>query len=67
MSQDEDLPADAQAGGLQHQLHGFRDGHEVALHLRVGDRHRPAGGDLALEVSTTLPRQPSTLPKRTDT
>ena len=34
---------------LQHQLHRLRDGHEVAAHLRVGDRHRAAGLDLPQE------------------
>ncbi len=44
---------DAPLGGhrtrLQDQAHGLRDGHEVAGHLRVGDRDRPAGEDLAQE------------------
>ena len=35
--------------GLQHEADGFGDGHEVAGHLGVGDRDRPALDDLAEE------------------
>ena len=35
--------------GLEHQLHGLADGHEVATHLGVGDGNRPAGFDLPEE------------------
>ena len=35
---------------MQHQPHGFGDGHEVPDDLRVGDRQRPAAGDLFLEA-----------------
>ncbi len=47
--EDEDLAALAHGPGLQHELRRLRDGHEVALHVRVGDRHRPAVGDLVPE------------------
>ena len=39
----------AQRAGPDDQLHRLRDGHEVAVHPRVGDGHRTAGGDLAAE------------------
>ena len=47
--EDIDLAALAHAGGLQHQLAGLGDGHEVADDLRVGDGHRAAGLDLPAE------------------
>ena len=50
----EDLAAAAERAGLQHQLHRLRDGHEVAAHLRVRDRHRPAG--LRSAAGTSAPR-----------
>ena len=34
---------------LQHQLHGFGNGHEIPLHLRFGDRDGDAFGNLFLE------------------
>ena len=43
-------PCDERAG-LQHELHGLLDAHEVARHLRVGHRHRAAGRDLAAGTS----------------
>ena len=45
--QDEDLAVAAQDAGLEHQLAGLGDGHEVAGHVRVGDRDRAAPLDLA--------------------
>ena len=42
------LPA-VHGGGLDDQLDGLMDGHEVAGHVRVGDRHRAAGLDLGPE------------------
>ena len=45
----EDLTAAAHGGGLQDELDGFGDGHEVAAHLGMGDGDRTAGGDLLLE------------------
>ena len=42
------LPACAEACSTR--LHGLRDGHEEARHLRVGDGHRAAAGDLLLEA-----------------
>ena len=45
----EDLAALAHGGGLEHELDGLGDGHEVARHLRVRDGDGPAGGDLLLE------------------
>ena len=36
--EDEDLAALAHGGGLEDQLAGLRDGHEVALHLRDASR-----------------------------
>ncbi len=35
--------------GLEHEAHGFGDGHEVARHLGIGDRDRSALDDLAEE------------------
>ena len=45
----EHLAALADRAGLQHELHRLRDGHEVAAHLGVGDRHRAAALDLPQE------------------
>ena len=45
----EDLPAVGHRARLQHEAHRLGDGHEVAGHLRAGDRHRPAVEDLAQE------------------
>src|ERR1035437_3570479 len=42
-----DLPVRTKSGGLQHKLHRRRDGHEVARHIFMRDRHRTTGGDLA--------------------
>lgn len=43
------LTALAHAAGLQHQLAGLGDGHEIADNLRMGDGHRAAGLDLPAE------------------
>src|SRR5690606_38228608 len=40
--EDEDLAALAHASRLQDELAGLGDGHEIAAHLRVRDRDRPA-------------------------
>src|SRR5437016_4278448 len=45
----EDLSTAAQRTRLEHQLDRFGDGHEVATHLRMRDRERPAGADLFQE------------------
>ena len=64
----EDLAAVAHRRSLQHQLHRLRDGHEVAFHVGMGDRHRPARCDLVAGRSVPRCRAlPSTLPKRTAT
>ncbi len=47
--QHEYLAALADGPGLQHQLHRLRDGHEIAAHLRVGNRERTALADLPEE------------------
>ena len=43
------LTAARHAAGLDHQLSGLRDQHEVANDVGVGDGDRPAGADLLLE------------------
>jgi len=43
------LPALANGGGLEDELGGLGDSHEVPGHVRVGDGHWPAGGDLLSE------------------
>ena len=45
----EHFPALADRARLQHQLHRLRDGHEIAAHLGMGDRDRPAALDLPEE------------------
>ena len=57
----------AHRAGLQHELRGLRDRHEIALDIRMRNRHRAATGDLLRKRGTTLPVDPSTLPKRTMT
>ena len=62
----EDVARLADAAGLDHQLRGLRDRHEVARHPRVGDgdrdrRRRSARGRSGSRSRTT----PSTLPNRT--
>ena len=47
--EDEDLAAPGVGACLQDQTHRFRDGHEVADDVRVGDCHRAAGLDLLLK------------------
>src|ERR1019366_7797166 len=42
-----DLPVRTKSCGLQHKLYRRRDGHEVARHLFMRDRHWTTGGDLA--------------------
>jgi hypothetical protein len=53
--EDEDLPALAHGAGLQHELAGLGDGHEVPLHLRVRHRDRPAGAICSWKMGTTEP------------
>jgi len=54
--------------GLQHQLHRFRDRHEVARHFRVRNRDRPARLDLLLEEAEPRCRGcPARCPNRTET
>ena len=38
-----------ETAGLEHQVHGLRDGHEVPRHVRMGHRDRAAALDLSLE------------------
>ena len=45
----EHVPARPSAPAWTIELDGLRDRHEVALHLRMGDGHRPAARDLAAE------------------
>src|SRR6185312_13319758 len=47
--QHEDLAAKPERASLQDQLHRFRDRHEVAAHLGVGDRYGPASTYLTEE------------------
>src|SRR5690606_10053187 len=47
--EDVDLAVPAVAGGLQDELGGLRDGHEVPDHVGVRHGDGPAGCDLALE------------------
>ena len=47
--QDEDFAAVAQGAGLEDELGGFGNGHEIAAHFGVGDGDGAAGGDLLLE------------------
>lgn len=47
--EDEHLAAQPKRTSLEHQLNGFRDGHEVAAHLRMSDQHGPASAYLAEE------------------
>jgi hypothetical protein len=63
----EQLAAAADPGGLQHQVHGFGNRHEEALHLGMRDLHGPAGFDLLLERRDRAAAAASTLPKRTTT
>ena len=44
-----DFAALAHHRRLQHQLHRFGDGHEIARDLRVRERHRTTLGNLAFE------------------
>ena len=53
--QDEDLAAAAHGGGLQHELRGLGNGHEVAFHAGVGDGDRAAAADLLLEDRNHAP------------
>src|SRR6476660_221719 len=67
--QDKDFSAFAHAGGLQHQLHRFRDGHEVAPRVGIGHCHRTAGGNLLFEQRqrTAVAAQHITEPHRHET
>src|SRR3546814_8579816 len=47
--EDENLAAVGHAARLDDKLRGFRDGHEIAGDVSVGDRHRAARSDLLLE------------------
>ena len=64
----EDLAAAAHRAGLQHELRGLRDRHEVARDLGMGDGDRAACARSARGTSAPRCRSlPSTLPKRTIT
>src|ERR1035437_119539 len=47
--EDEELARLPEGARLQHKLHRFWNGHEVATHLRVGDGHWPSRLDLLEE------------------
>ena len=47
--QGEDFAPTAQGGALQHQADSFRDGHEIAHHIRMSHGDRPTGGNLFAE------------------
>src|SRR2546425_5306008 len=47
---DEDFPALAHPSGLQDELGGLGNGHEIARHLRLPDRDRPAAGELLAKL-----------------
>ena len=49
MSRTKTSPLSPIAPGLDDELHGLGDRHEVARHVRVRDGHRPAARDLAAE------------------
>src|SRR5207253_8034117 len=63
----EDLAAPADRARLDDELRGLRDRHEEARHLRMRHRHRPALLDLGRKIVITLPAEPRTLPKLTET
>ena len=44
--QHKDIPAGTHGTGLQYQLRGLCNAHEIAGHFRVGHGHRAAVGDL---------------------
>src|SRR5262249_41694623 len=46
---DEDLATAAHCAGLQYELCGFRNGHEIARHVRMSNGHGSAAGDLLAE------------------
>src|SRR5262249_40863698 len=48
-AQHKDPPSLPDGAGLHDQLGGFGDGHEIAFHVRMSDRDRPAGFDLLAE------------------
>ena len=48
-AQHEELGATPHGRRLENQVNRLGDGHEIASHLRMGDGHRPAAGNLALE------------------
>ena len=47
--QDQNVTAFTDGTGLQHQLHGFRDRHEISQHFGIGDGDRAAFFDLSAE------------------
>ena len=51
-------PRRPQGRRLQHELLRLRDSHEMAGHLEVGHRHRPARRDLPLEQRHHRPAAP---------
>ena len=53
--EDEPLPGVAVDGGLEHQLRGLVDRHEVAGHLRGGDAEGAPGGQLGRERAQRRP------------
>ena len=68
MSSTKTSPRPPIAPGLDDERRRLRDRHEVARHLGVRDRHRPAPLDLPPEDRDRRdPDEPSTLPKRTAT
>jgi len=65
MSRTECFAAAARGRRLQHEQDGFRNGHEIAFHLGVGDAPAP-GLDLFLEKRDHASRLPITLPNLTE-
>ena len=50
MSSNRTSPSPGQRAGLDDQLRGFGNGHEITGRFAVRDRHRTAGGDLLAEA-----------------
>ncbi|MPN64122.1 hypothetical protein SDC9_211893 [bioreactor metagenome] len=50
---------------LQHQGHGFHNGHKISAHFGICNGNGPPFCICLLKVGTTLPLEPRTFPNRT--
>ena len=63
--QHENVTAVTEHRALEDERYSLGNSHEIACNLRVSDSDRSTAAIWRAKVGTTLPEEPSTLPKRT--